>query len=186
MTLEPVKTLWLLIGENGSLPKNFAKLINSRTDLKKAAISGQLAILQPELSLQITEVLLDLNFQVYYTPIRIPNLLLYGSEVFRMQGDGRQKLAGLDSRSIASELRWSLSRKYVKTEGTIESLEEGEPGEVWIYLRNSFGYRNVVLNATQSRELKVGDSITVIGSYPLGAGDFPPLDAALVRKHGIG
>jgi len=178
---------WLLIGEITFQPRELSRLVTLEGDGHKqanAAISGEVVNLNPELSGELIRMLLDLHFQVFYTPIHLPNLLVENGLVSEIQGSLLREVRGVDSRSIVSDLMWSLSRRYFKISGTVESIEKRESGEIWIRLRDSFGYRNVIL--TQGRNVKIGESLMVIGSYPFGVDVFPCLEAIIVERDQTG
>jgi hypothetical protein len=178
---------WLLIGEITFLPGELSTLVTLEGvdhQQANAAISGEVVNLNPELSGELIRMLLDLHFQVFYTPLHLPNLLVENSRVSEIQGSLLREVRGVDSRSIVSDFMWSLSRRYFKISGTVESIEKRESGEIWIRLRDSFGYRNAIL--TQGRNVKIGESLMVIGSYPFGVDDFPCLEAIIVERDQIG
>jgi hypothetical protein len=63
-----------------------------------------------------------------------------------------------------------------------ETAESREPSEVWIRLRDDFGYGNIVLESTEARDVKVGDSLEVIGLSFIGGKDFHALEAVWMEK----
>ena len=66
--------------------------------------------------------------------------------------------------------------------GTVETMDFREPDEVWVRLRDKIGYRNVVLDSAGGQDVRVGDSLKVIGLYFIGENDFPVIEAVWTEK----
>jgi hypothetical protein len=64
--------------------------------------------------------------------------------------------------------------------GTVQKVEFPQRTEEWICLRDSFDY--IVLDPAEGHEVKVGDSIKVIGLRLIGQGDFPVTEAVWIEN----
>jgi hypothetical protein len=175
----------LLIGERGRLAEDVSglfRLPGNEPAGSNTVISGEFASKEPEFSLRIIRVLLEHNVRVYHTPVSLPNLLLEDGRVFEILGSIVHEMQRLDGRAMSHEIRWVLTGKYLMFSGSVQTVEFPQPTEEWIRLRDSFGYRNFVLDRPEGHDIRVRDSLEVIGLHLIGQGDFPVVEAVWVEK----
>jgi bifunctional N-acetylglucosamine-1-phosphate-uridyltransferase/glucosamine-1-phosphate-acetyltransferase GlmU-like protein len=176
---------WLLIGERGSLPENVFRFLKSEEGPaveSSTVISGEFVRKDPNFSLTIVRTLLENGMKVYYMSISLPNLLLEDEGVFEIHGSTVREAQGANGRVILHQVKWILTRKYLMVSGTVETMDFREPDEVWVRLRDKIGYRNVVLDSAGGQDVRVGDSLEVIGLYFIGENDFPVIEAVWTEK----
>jgi hypothetical protein len=154
----------------------------STSEGRNAVVSGDLVNAYPKIAATVIKSLLDHKVRVYYTPISLPNLILRGRKVSEMLGSGLLEFKGVDARGILYDLKWSLTRKYLKVSGTVETIDAGNPGGVLIRLRDQHGYRNLMLDSAEEQDVKIGDSLEIVASHFVGAADAPYLEAVWVEK----
>jgi hypothetical protein len=136
----------------------------------------------PECAMAQVKALLERNFRVYYTPLALPNLLVHEGRTYAIAGSTLREVKGVDADALLRDLRWSMTGKYLKVSGIVESIESCGPVDLYIKLRNHLGYRNVVLGWEDGHAINLGDSLDVIALYPIGGGFPPYLEAVSVSR----
>lgn len=177
---------WLLVGAGTGHQLNLAKLLTF-SDVGvpgkwNALTSGEFMKADPECAMAQVKALLERNFKVYYTPLALPSLLLHEERAYAIAGSTLREIRGVDADALLRDLRWSLTGKYLKVSGIVESIETCGPVDLYIKLRNHLGYRNVVLGREDGHAINLGDSLDVIALYPIGGGSLPYLEAVSVSK----
>ena len=144
--------------------------------------SAELVNAHPEVAARVIRTLLDHKVRVYYTPVSFPNLLLRDGRVFEILDSSLREFKDIDAWAVLCDLRWSITRKYLKVSGIIETIDTGDHAGILIRLRDQYGYRNVILNSAEGQDVKTGDSLEIVGSYFIGAADVPYLEAVWIKK----
>ena len=128
------------------------------------------------------KALLERSFKVYYTPLALPSLLLHEGRTYAIAGSTVREVKGVDADALRRDLRWSLTGKYLKVSGIVQSIESCGPVDLYIKLGNHLGYRNVVIRCEDGHSINLGDSLDVIALYPIGGGSPPYLEAVSVSR----
>jgi len=176
---------WLLLGKPRSLPTDVSALLSLEPDESgewNAAISAEFVNAYPEIAARVIKTLLNHKVRVYYTPVSLPNLLLRNGRVFEILGSSLREFKEIDARAVLYDLKWSLTRKYLKVSGIVETIDAGDHTDILIRLRDQYGYRNVILDSAEGQDVKIGDSLEIVGSYFIGAADVPYLEAVWIEK----
>ena len=66
--------------------------------------------------------------------------------------------------------------------GIVETLDPVDHTAIMIRLRDQYGCRNVILDSAEGQDVKIGESLEIVGSYFIGAADFPYLEAVWIEK----
>jgi len=183
-TKEPT---WLMLGKPRPLPADVSALFHaeaneSSSEEGNAVASAEFVNAHPEIAARVIKTLLDHKVRVYYTPISFPNLLLRGGRIFEILDSSLRELKDIDARAVLYELKWSMTGKYLKVSGTVETIDAGDHAGILIRLRDQYGYRNVILDSAEGQDVKTGDSLEIVGSYFIGAADVPYLEAVWIEK----
>jgi len=173
------------VGTSRGQQLNLSKLLTSSDRVQErwnGVISRELMKADPEFAMAQVKTLLELDFRVYYTPLALPSLMLREGRTYVITGSTLREVERVDAEAILRDLRWSLTGKYLKVSGVLESMETCGPGELYIKLRNHLGYRNVVIRQEDGHAINLGDSLDVIALYPIGGGSPPYLEAVSVSR----
>jgi len=147
-----------------------------------AVISREFMRADSECAMAQVKSLLERDFKVYYTPLALPSLLLREGRTYAIEGSSLREVKGVDADAVLRDLRWSLTGKYLKVSGIVQSIETCGPVELYIKLGNHLGYRNVVIRREDGHCINLGDSLEVIALYPIGGGSLPYLEAVSVSR----
>jgi len=178
---------WLMLGNPARLPVDVSALFDleaneSSSEEWSAAVSAEFVNAYPEIAARVIKTLLDHEVRVYYTPVSFPNLLLRGGRVFEITDSRLHEIKNIDARALLYDLRWSVTRKYLKVSGIVETIDAGDHAGILIRLRDQYGYRNVMLDSAEGQNVKVGDSLEIVGAYFIGAADVPYLESVWIEK----